>query len=41
VHVYRVVHETLLLHGDRQLLHLVLAMHLGLGLAFPMRGYEV
>ena len=37
VHVYRIVHETLLLHGDGQLLHLVLAMHLGLGLAFSMR----
>jgi hypothetical protein len=39
VHVNRIVHETLLLHGDGQLLHLVLAVHLGLGLAFPMRGY--
>jgi len=35
VHVYRVVHETLLLHGDWQLLHLVFPVDQLLLTAFP------
>ena len=36
VHVNRIVHQTLLLYGDWQLLYLVLAMHLSLSLPFPL-----
>jgi hypothetical protein len=35
VHVYRVVHETLLLHGDWQLLHLVFPVDQLLLTTFP------